>query len=128
MLFNLKNMRKPKINGKHTNAELGKYGEKLAVRYLKRHGYKIIKTNYHISIGEVDIIARDGVFLVFVEVKYRSKTLYGYPSEAVDWHKQRKIRAVASQYLLSHPLEPDLIRFDVVQIIDDKIELFKSAF
>ena len=128
MFFKTKKTEKPKTNGKHSNKKVGDYGEKLALRYLKRHGYKIVTTNYKIRGGEVDIIARDGMFLVFVEVKYRSNTLYGFPSEAVEYHKQNKIRMVASQYILAHPEENDLIRFDVVQIIDKKIELFKSAF
>ena len=108
--------------------EIGDYGEKLAVKYLKKQGYKILSTNYKIKYGEVDIVAKDGLFTVFVEVKYRSKKLYGLPSEAVDAHKQNKIKYVASQYVLSHKDENMLVRFDVVQIIDGKIELFKSAF
>ena len=126
MLF--KKLKKPNVDGKKTNKDLGDYGEKLAVKFLKKHNYKILETNYKVEHGEVDIIARDGDFIVFVEVKFRSKKLYGLPCEAVDWHKQQKIKAVAMRYLARHPMENDLIRFDVVQIVGDEIELFKSAF
>ena len=125
-IFNKLN--KPKQDGKHTNKQIGDYGEKLAVKFLKKQHYKILETNYKIRYGEVDIIAMDGNFIVFVEVKYRTNTVYGLPSEAVEEHKRNKIKMVASQYILMHPELDDLIRFDVVQIVNDKIELIKSAF
>ena len=108
--------------------KIGEFGEKLAIKYLKKQGYKIICTNYKIKYGEIDIIAKDDVFIVFIEVKYRSKNLYGLPSEAVDKRKQQKIRAVASQYLLNCDDDNLLVRFDVVEIIDKEIHLYKSAF
>lgn len=122
-----------KANEKHnlknkSKKEIGDYGEKLAVKFLKKQGYKILSTNYKVKYGEIDIIAKDGLFTVFIEVKYRSKKLYGLPSEAVDKHKQNKVKYVASQYVLSHQDDNLLMRFDVVQITDGKIELFKSAF
>ncbi len=129
MVLNLfKKDSKPISNGKHSNKKLGNYGEKLALKFLKKNHYTILETNYRIRCGEIDIIALDGDFVVFVEVKYRTNVLYGMPSEAVQNSKQRKIKMVASQYLLAHPELNDLIRFDVVQIIDNNIEIFKSAF
>ena len=88
-----------KANEKHnlknkSKKEIGDYGEKLAVKFLKKQGYKILSTNYKVKYGEIDIIAKDGLFTVFIEVKYRSKKLYGLPSEAVDKHKQNKIKYI----------------------------------
>jgi len=127
-LFKKKSHSKPTVNGKKTNIELGKYGEKLAVNYLKKMHYKILTTNFKSKNGEIDIIAKDGEFIVFIEVKYRSSKLYGMPSEAVEKHKQQKIKMVAMKYLAGNPLESDFIRFDVVQIVGNEIELIKSAF
>ena len=62
---------------------LGKKGEKLVVEYLKKHGYKILKTNYRTPFGEADIIAEDGDEIVFVEVKTRTSDRYGTPAESV---------------------------------------------
>ncbi len=125
----LKYFKRQPINNKFKSTkEIGDYGEKLALKFLKKQGYEILCTNYRIRYGEIDIVAKDGLFTVFIEVKYRSKKLYGYPCEAVDKHKQQKIKAVASQYLLRNENNNLLIRFDVVQIINGKIELIKSAF
>ncbi len=126
-MFN-KKLTKPKAVGKHTNKAIGDFGEKLAVKYLKEHGYKIVKTNYKIRIGEIDIIAMDGDFLVFVEVKYRSNALYGLPNEAVDKHKREKIKRVALFYLMQKDMLEAYVRFDVVQILGDEIQLFQNAF
>lgn len=123
-----KKLEKPKAVGKHTNKAIGDYGEKLAVKYLKKQGYKIVKTNYKIRIGEIDIIAMDGDFLVFVEVKYRSTALYGLPNEAVDKHKREKIKRVTLYYLMHTDMLEAYVRFDVVQILGDKIQLFQNAF
>lgn len=121
-------LKKPKVEGKHTNKVIGDYGEKLAVKYLKKQGYQIIKTNYKLKIGEVDIIAMDGEWLVFVEVKYRSTALYGMPNEAVDKYKREKIRRVALQFLQLKCMLDAYVRFDVVQILGDEIQLLKNAF
>ena len=123
-----KKLEKPKVEGKHTNKAIGNYGEKLAVKYLKKQGYQIVKTNYRLKIGEVDIIALDGEWLVFVEVKYRSTALYGMPNEAVDKYKREKIRRVALQFLQLKSMTDAYVRFDVVQILGDEIQLLKNAF
>lgn len=119
---------KPKTVGKHTNKAIGDYGERLAIKYLKKQGYKILKTNYKLKIGEIDIIALDGEFLVFVEVKYRSTALYGLPNEAVDKYKREKIKRVAMYYLMEKDMLEAYVRFDVVQILGDEIQLFQNAF
>lgn len=99
------------------NRELGDWGEKKAVRYLKSKGYQVIKTNYRCLIGEIDIIAIDNNFLVFVEVKTRRSIAYGVPACAVNFDKQKKIRKVARHYLKSNMINKYQIRFDVISII-----------
>ncbi len=114
---------------------LGKQGEGLAEKYLKRQGYKIIEANYRCSLGELDIIANDRGVLVFVEVKTRVSATQGLPQEAVTPAKQRKIGQIALNYLSQHGLQDKVdCRFDVVAIHlstegkTDRIELIKNAF
>ena len=95
--------------------KLGQRGEGLAVEFLKKKGYKIIKQNYKTRIGEIDIIADDGGTLVFVEVKTRESIAYGMPFEAVTRYKKRKIANVALLYLKKIKEVPPC-RFDVVSI------------
>ena len=111
--------------------KLGQRGEWLAVEFLKKTGYKIIKQNYKTRIGEIDIIADDGGTLVFVEVKTRESIAYGMPFEAVTRYKKRKIANVALLYLKKIKEVPPC-RFDVVSIYYDngspEFELIKDAF
>ncbi len=110
------------------NIAMGIWGEAEAVKFLKKKKYKIIETNYRCSIGEVDIIAIDGPFLVFVEVKTRASTQYGLPMEAVDEYKQHKLIMLAQYYQKIKRKYDYPIRFDVVQILDSKVTLIKNAF
>lgn len=123
-----KKKEKPIVVGKHTNKIVGDYGEELAVKYLKKNGYKILKTKYKTEFGELDIIAQDGDYIVFVEVKYRSSDRYGMPNEAVDRRKQKKIRELAQAFLKDKHLTWMFARIDVVEILDDEIQLYKNAF
>lgn len=98
---------------------LGQWGEKVAVRYLKRRLYRIVETNFRTPVGEIDIIARRGGVLAFVEVKTRSGTVCGQGSEAVNLRKQRQIIRTAQWYLAQQgdsKLQP---RFDVIAIQAD---------
>ena len=110
----------------------GKHGEELAVRYLEEQGYAIIERNYRLRIGEIDIIARDGEVLVFIEVKTRRSNRFGSPFEAVDFRKQQQIIRVARMYLARHGCENCAVRFDVVAVCFDGeapiVELLKNAF
>lgn len=94
----------------------GAEGEELAVRHLKGKGYKILCRNYRTPLGEADIIARDGDFVVFVEVKARSTVAFGQPFEAVDFRKQEKLKRIALYYLKQSNRETP-VRFDVVSIL-----------
>ena len=111
---------------------LGKTGEDLACRELERRGYAIIALRYRRRGGEVDIIARDGPTLVFVEVKARDSHAFGEAAEAVTWWKQRRIVRLASEYVMRHHESDTPCRFDVVSIqFDDGrpvIEVFQNAF
>lgn len=98
------------------NVEKGKLGEVIATEYLKSKGAYIIENNYKINSGEVDIIAKIDNEIVFVEVKSRSNINYGYPSEAVNYNKIKKITNVAKYYILKNRLENVNIRFDVIEV------------
>lgn len=112
--------------------ELGKRGEVLAVGELKKLGYKIVETNYRCRLGEIDLIARDGKSLVFVEIKTRRHKPLGYAKEAVHPRKQRQISKAALTYMKQNRLESAKARFDVVAISltseGPKIEVIKNAF
>ena len=93
----------------------GSWGEALAAEYLRKKRYKIVASGYHSRFGEIDLIAQNKSFLVFVEVKLRKSADFARAREYVDKKKQDKIRTTASQYLSENPtkLQP---RFDVVEI------------
>ncbi|OFW09903.1 MAG: YraN family protein [Acidobacteria bacterium RIFCSPLOWO2_02_FULL_67_36] len=94
----------------------GKCGEDLAVEELERRGYAILERRYRTRRGEIDIVARDGDVLVFVEVKARATTDFGTAAEAVTARKQRRLVWMATDYLARHcPVYPQC-RFDVVAI------------
>lgn len=107
---------------------LGKQGESIAKEYLENNGYKVLKTNYTTKLGEIDIIAKDEDRLVFIEVKLRQTARYGYPREAVNYKKQKTIQNVALYYTKIKGLKNQLLRFDVIEIIDNKINHIKNAF
>lgn len=94
---------------------LGTWGEALAAEYLRKKRYKIVASGYHSRFGEIDLIAQNRKFLVFVEVKLRKSDDFASAMEAVDRRKQEKIRVTASYYLAANPtpLQP---RFDVIEI------------
>lgn len=106
----------------------GDIGEIDAVDFLKNKGYSILETNFSTKFGEIDIIAKDKDVIVFVEVKQRETLAYGRPIEAVNYRKQNKIRRVAEFYLmLKHKSLCD-VRFDVIEILGDKINHEINAF
>ena len=109
--------------------KIGTAYEKLAGEYLKQQGYEIMEYNFRCRLGEIDIIARDGQYLVFLEVKYRSGKGTGNPLEAVNKAKQRTISKVALYYCVTHGYgEMTPCRFDVAAILGDKIKVVKNAF
>ena len=107
---------------------LGKVGEDKAAAYLKKQGYKIIARNYKNAFGEIDIIATDGEYTVFVEVKTRESDGFGAGSEAVDFRKRQKYAKIALAYLTATKKTESPCRFDVVEIQDGEINHIKDAF
>lgn len=96
--------------------------------YLERQGYEILAFNYRCPLGEIDIVAREGGYLVFCEVKYRQNTSKGSPLSAVGPGKQRTIYRCAQWYLSEKRLGDVACRFDVVGVEGSKITLVKNAF
>lgn len=113
---------------KEFNKDKGISGEALAVQYLKKQKYKILETNYSNKLGEIDIIAREKLTTVFVEVKYRTSDYFGLPREAVGEYKQRKLRQVATGYMVANDLIEERVRFDVIDILNGEITHIKNAF
>ena len=94
----------------------GRFEEKAAA-FLQEKGLDLLARNYRCRLGEIDLIAREGDTLVFVEVKYRKTAEFGFPEAAVDPAKQRRIRRVAQWYLAAQGLpEETACRFDVVAL------------
>lgn len=96
----------------------GAWGEDYAAAYLRRHGYRILTRNYSCRFGEIDIIASDRHYVVFVEVKLRASDRFVRAGAYVTPAKQARIRTAASLWLAEHdtPLQP---RFDVIEIYGD---------
>ncbi len=111
---------------------LGSLGESLACTALEQQGYAIIATRYRTRAGEIDIVARDGGCLVFVEVKARRHTECGTPAEAVTPRKQRRIIAMARDFMARHQSDATSCRFDVVAVLlpdgDPEIDIIRNAF
>jgi putative endonuclease len=110
----------------------GAKGEDLAAAYLERNGYQILERNYRFDRGEIDLIAREGDDLVFIEVKARRSGEFGLPQEAVTPQKEEQLRKVAEGYLFEHQIENQACRFDVVAIAYTRgrpdIEVIRDAF
>lgn len=113
---------------KYNKRQIGSLYEKRAGEYLLKCGYEILEYNFRCRLGEIDIIARDGNYLVFCEVKYRAGKGAGHPLEAVDVRKQRVISKCAAYYLKIKNLYDIPCRFDVVSIEGETISLVKNAF
>ena len=107
---------------------LGLVGEKQAVKFLKSKKYKILETNYKRPTGEIDVIAKDGEYTVFIEVKTRTSDAFGVPSQAVDNKKQAKYHKTALFYLREKGLLDTPCRFDVIEILDGQINHINNAF
>lgn len=108
---------------------IGLKGEVEAREYLVKSGYQILETNFKNKIGEIDIICKKDGVIVFVEVKRRESIKFGYPREAVNYHKQQKIRQVATGYLKYKGLyEKCAVRFDVIDLIGDNLTHIENAF
>jgi putative endonuclease len=113
--------------------QIGRLGEKLGARFLRRRGYRIVARNYACPAGELDLIALDQDTVVFVEVKTRRDTEVARPEEAVNFHKRRQITAAAKYYLLQTGVQGRPLRFDVLAVVlregcRPELEHFIDAF
>ena len=122
------------MSSKDSHLRLGEHGEKLAARFLRSHGFKLLYRNFRgRQGGEIDLVCRERDTLVFVEVKTRTREDFGRPLEAVNREKQRRISlgGLAWLRLLG---DPDILfRFDVVEVViaeetDPRLELIRNAF
>lgn len=100
----------------HARQALGLEGETRACQAVEARGYRVLARRYRTRMGEIDIVARHEGAIVFVEVKARRGGAFGDPAAAVTWQKQRRLVAMASDYLARHRLERCAVRFDVVSV------------
>lgn len=117
----------------YSNREKGDIGEDAALTYLVQNGYVILERNFSTRYGEIDIIARDKEYTVFIEVKSRKDFSMGLPCEAVNKYKQRKIIRMAQLYIAKNKLYDSNLRFDVMEVVSDYglvkyLRLIKDAF
>lgn len=113
---------------KMDNKHKGKRAEKLAADFYLKHGYSIKERNYRHSRGEIDLIVTIEFILVFVEVKFRTGSSFGYPEEFVSQNQQRSIITTAEHYIVSNDWNKN-IRFDIIAIDEhDTITHFEDAF
>lgn len=103
------------FNNNKRNADNGRHGEELALKYLKQRGLKLLERNYASRHGEIDLVMQDQDTLVFVEVRYRKHDGFGGAAESIDYRKQSRIANTAEGYLQAHPWR-GACRFDVVAI------------
>jgi len=109
--------------------QVGSRYEDTAAAYLIKNGYTILQKNFRCRQGEIDLVGREGRYLVFIEVKYRRDEGAGDPALAVNELKQNRIRQTALYYLYSHGYGEDTpCRFDVVSILGEEIRLIRDAF
>lgn len=115
--------------------EFGMQGEEIACRFIESHGGKILDRNFRFKGGEIDVIYKDGDYIVFGEIKYRSSSAFGMAEEAVGYKKQRTISRGCDFYLLKNNLDEFTpVRFDVIALnIDEgqntvKVHYVKNAF
>ncbi len=107
---------------------LGADGEERAARWYEAHGYEVLARNWRCREGELDLVVRSGGALVFVEVKTRSTDRFGSPAEAVTPTKQRRLRTLAARFLADSGARAAALRFDVVAILGDRLEVLEAAF
>ncbi|MCZ6552568.1 MAG: YraN family protein [SAR324 cluster bacterium] len=113
-------------------SELGSWGEAIAARYLERLGYEVRERNFRCPLGELDLVATEGAYIVFVEVKTRSEGQSVHPALSVTARKRAKVRQLGEYYCAHHvelPLQP---RFDVIAVVagpsGERVEHIVNAF
>lgn len=111
--------------------ELGKLGEKAVIEYLQKQGYNILAHNWYCDKNEIDIIAQNNEWIIFVEVKTRSSQQWGNPEDSISEAKMKRIVDAADNYIQMNDIEKSA-RFDIASVIVDNsvcnIEYFEDAF
>ena len=102
--------------------ELGSWGEDMAAAFLRDKGYVIIRRDWRSGHRDIDIIARDGGTLVFVEVKTRRNRVFMEPEEAVDYHKLRNLSLAMNHYVKAYRIDSP-VRLDIVTVVGDPDEM-----
>lgn len=120
-------------NQNKNKKDFGKEGEEIAAKYLAKNGFEILVRNYQYGHGEIDIVAKDGGILVFVEVKTRRNLEFGEPEYAITKRKIQQIKKMAELYLFDKEIEEVDCRFDVVAVVmnnpsNPQITHYKDAF
>lgn len=122
-----------RLKNKKTTTAIGRKGEDIAADWLAANDYTIVARNYRKRFGEVDIIARQGEWLVFIEVKTRSSDRFGSPQDSVTVHKQQQLSRIANDYLACNGLVDLPCRFDVVSVLlsgeqPPRVDVIVNAF
>ncbi|HVV35803.1 MAG TPA: YraN family protein [Acidimicrobiales bacterium] len=112
----------------HGGIALGKRGERLATAWYEANGFTVVARNWRCDIGEIDLVATRGAQVVIAEVKTRASDRFGVPAAAVGIAKQRKLRQLATTWLATRGEYYDEVRFDVVSIIGNAVEVIPAAF
>lgn len=109
--------------------ELGRLGEDLAAAWYRQRGYAVVDRNWRASIGELDLVLRKGRVVIFAEVKTRRTDFFGVPALAVGVAKQQRLRRLAAMWLADRRIRSRVdVRFDVVSITGDFVEVYQHAF
>jgi putative endonuclease len=109
--------------------EYGRRGEERAAAWYAARGYEIVCRNWRCAVGEIDLIARRGRMLVICEVKARRSDAFGIPALAVGAAKQRRLRRLAAAWLAGYRSGRNVeVRFDVVAVTGDDVDVYESAF
>ena len=113
-----------------TNARriLGAGGEELAAAWYEANGYEVLARNWRCRAGELDLVVRRARTVVFCEVKSRTSLAFGSPAEAVNRTKRQRLRVLAARWLDDAPFRAREIRFDVVSVLDGRVEVLEGAF
>lgn len=111
------------------NRKLGNAGENIAVSFLEKNGLRILDRNFYTNHGEIDIIAKEGDTIVFVEVKFRESRLCGNPLEAITYRKIKTIIRASRVYLYFKHYPPSVpVRYDCIGITGAEVNWIKGAF
>jgi putative endonuclease len=108
--------------------DLGRSGEDAAASWYEDEGYEVVARNWQCRDGEIDLIVRHGRTVVFCEVKTRTTDAFGVPVEAITRVKRDRLRRLATRWLSEQPAPVREIRFDVVSVLDGRVEVLHAAF